>query len=175
MLSIYGQKPVPGSLKGQSTANGSNNMIKILMAAILSLGWVTTSLADDPYLGKLSANPNGADSTSNPYSSYGSKYSGKSTNNPYGEYGSKYSNKSANNPYATDAPRLYDSQGNYRGKLSNNRYDPDSIANPYGRYGSKYSPDSINNQYGAGSPYKADSPNNPYGEGLSIYGDDDGG
>jgi len=48
-------------------------------------------------------------------------------------YGSPFSNQSATNPYATDAPRLYDQQGNYRGKLSANPYDPDSTSNPYGR------------------------------------------
>jgi hypothetical protein len=74
-------------------------------------------------------------------------------NNPYSPYGSPYSNKSRNNPYATDAPKLYDGQGNYRGRLSANPYDPDSTSNPYGKYGSKYSPDSINNPYGAGNPY----------------------
>ena len=73
-----------------------------------------------------------------------------------------------------NAPSLYDSGGNYRGKLSSNKYDPDSVSNPYGRYGSEYSSDSINNPYGAGNPYRSDSPNNPYGQGLSIYGDDDG-
>jgi len=72
----------------------------------------------------------------------------------------------------------------YLGKLSENPYNPDSTANEYGQYGSKYSSNSINNQYGqygskysndsAGSPYRQDSPNNRYGEGLSIYGDDDG-
>lgn len=74
-------------------------------------------------------------------------------------------------PYATQAPKLYDSQGNYRGKLSNNPYDPDSVSNPYGRYGNPYSPDSINNPYGAGNPYKSDSPNNPYGQGMTIIGE----
>jgi hypothetical protein len=33
-------------------------------------------------------------------------------------------------------------------------------------------PESVSNIYG--SPYRTDSPTNPYGEGLSIYGDDDG-
>ena len=73
---------------------------------------------------------------------------------PYSQYGSPYSNKSWTNPDATDAPKLYDGQGNDRGRLSSNPYDPDSTSNPYGgRYGSKYSADSINNPYGAGSPY----------------------
>ena len=69
---------------------------------------------------------------------------------------SRYSPLSPTNPYATDAPRIYDSQGNYRGRLSTNRYDPDSTRNPYGQYGSRYSPDSINNPYGAGSPYSTE-------------------
>jgi hypothetical protein len=88
----------------------------------------------------------------NPYGA-GNPYNPNSINNPYGPYGSPYSNKSARNPYATDAPKLYDSQGQYRGRLSSNPYDPDSVSNPYGRYGSQYSPDSINNPYGAGNPY----------------------
>jgi hypothetical protein len=88
----------------------------------------------------------------NPYGA-GSPYKPDGLMNPYSRYGSPYSNQSHTNPYATDAPRLYDSQGNYRGRLSSNPYDPDSTSNPYGRYGSRYSPDSINNPYGAGNPY----------------------
>ena len=53
-------------------------------------------------------------------------------------------------PYATDAPKLYDEEGHYRGKLSSNPYDPESVSNPYGRYGSEHSADSINNSYGVG-------------------------
>lgn len=37
--------------------------------------------------------------------------------NPYSANGSQYSNKSWTNPYATDAPKRYDGQGNYCGKL----------------------------------------------------------
>lgn len=88
----------------------------------------------------------------NPYGA-GSPYKTNGIKNPYSQYGSPYSNKSATNPYATDAPKLYDSSGNYRGRLSNNPYHPDSTSNPYGRYGSPYSADSINNPYGAGNPY----------------------
>ncbi len=88
----------------------------------------------------------------NPYGA-GSRYKPDGLMNPYSQYGSKYSNKSWRNPYATDAPKIYDSNGNYRGKLSTNKYDPDSVSNPYGRYGNKYSADSINNPYGAGNPY----------------------
>ena len=35
-----------------------------------------------------------------------------------------------------DTPRLYDQEGNCRGKLSANPYDNDSTSNTYGRYGS---------------------------------------
>ena len=88
----------------------------------------------------------------NPYGA-GSPYKADGLMNPYSQYGSPISNKSWTNPYATDAPRLFDNQGNYRGRLSTNPYDPDSTSNPFGRYGSPYSPDSINNPYGAGNPY----------------------
>jgi hypothetical protein len=76
-----------------------------------------------------------------------------------------------NNRYGNDSnsPKLFDSQGQFRGNLNSNQYDPNSVANPYGRYGSPYSSDSINNPYGAGSPYRQDSPNNPYGQGMPAY------
>lgn len=96
--------------------------------------------------------PYDIDCLDNPYGA-GSPYKSDGLMNPYSQYGSQYSNQSWTNPYATDAPKLYDSQGNYRGRLSTNQYDPDSISNPYGRYGSQYSSYSINNPYGAGSPY----------------------
>ena len=72
--------------------------------------------------------------------------------------------------FVTDAPRLYDQQGNYCGKLSTNPYDPDSTSNPFSRCGSPFSHDSINNLYGAGSQYRLDSPTNPYGRDLRIEG-----
>lgn len=50
--------------------------------------------------------------------------------------------------YRTDnSPIVIDQNGNYRGNLNNNPYDPNSVVNPYGQYGSKYSPESINNPY----------------------------
>ena len=85
----------------------------------------------------------------------GSPYKYDGLINPYSPNGSPYSNKSWANPYATDPPRIYDDQGNYRGRLSTNPYLPDSTSNPYGRYGNPYSPDSLNNPYGAGNPYVA--------------------
>ena len=141
----------------------------LLMTAALTAVFTMHAGAEE-YIGDYSANKYNPNSTANPYGA-GSCYNANSVNNPYGQYGSRYSSKSATNPYATDAPKLYDSRGNYRGKLSSNPYDADSTSNPYGRYGSPYSSESINNPYGAGSPYKSDSPNNPYGKGLEIYGE----
>lgn len=123
------------------------------------------------YLGQFGGNEFNLNSTRNLFGA-GNQFNSNSINNKYGKYGSKYSPNSARNPHATNSPKLYDSDGNYRGKLSNNPYDPESISNPYGRYGNKYSSDSINNPYGAGNPYSSDSPNNPYGKGLSIYGEE---
>lgn len=139
----------------------------------VSLLAICASVAWGEDLGQLSVNPYARDSTSNPYSAAGSQYSSKSLRNPYGQYGNPYSNQSATNPYATDAPKLYDADGNYRGKLSSNPYDPDSISNPYGRYGNPYSADSVNNSHAAGNPYSSDSPMNPYGQGWNMRSADD--
>jgi hypothetical protein len=70
-------------------------------------------------LGYYSANPYALNSTSNPYGA-GSPYTPNSIHNPYGQYGSPYSNQSVNNPYATNAPRIYNQNGNYHGRLSSN-------------------------------------------------------
>ncbi|MDZ7698075.1 MAG: hypothetical protein U5R49_14545 [Deltaproteobacteria bacterium] len=139
----------------------------MVLFLLLVIGWGIPASAED--LGRLSANRFDPESSSNPYGA-GSPYRHDSINNPYGPYGSPFSSRSANNPYATDAPKLYDSHGNYRGRLSRNPYDPDSVSNPFGRYGSPFSPESINNPFGAGNPYSADSPNNPLGKGWRIEG-----
>ena len=117
----------------------ARNFLVVLVIA----GASSTALAICPYVQSCLNNPYGA----------GSPYKSDGLMNPYSQYGSQYSNKSWTNPYATEAPKLYDNQGNYRGRLSSNPYDPDSVSNPYGRYGSQYSPDSVNNPYGAGNPY----------------------
>ncbi|WP_279250874.1 hypothetical protein [Candidatus Marimicrobium litorale] len=114
-----------------------------MKAIILIATFIATCGANalaEEYIGNKSSNRYNVNSTANPYGA-GSRYNANSVNNPNGQYGSRYSSKSANNPYATDAPKLYDSDGNYRGRLSTNPYDPDSTSNPYGRYGSKYSSD----------------------------------
>ncbi|MEP6934027.1 MAG: hypothetical protein ABI988_08825 [Nitrospirota bacterium] len=102
------------------------------------------------YLGNLSADEYDPNSIANQYGA-SNPYSSDSITNQFGIYGNPYSNQSATNPYATDAPRIYDKEGHYRGKLSTNQYDPDSVSNPYGGYGNPYSPDSLNNPYGAKS------------------------
>lgn len=122
------------------------------------------------YLGNLSANQFAPNSTANPFGG-GNQYNPNSINNQFGKYGSQFSPYSANNPYAVNTPKLYDSRGNYRGKLSSNQFDPDSVSNPFGRYGSQFSPDSINNPFGAGNPFSPDSPHNPFGQGLYIIGE----
>lgn len=141
----------------------------LLAAAALCIATVIQAQQD---LGNLSSNPYATDSTANPYGA-GNPYSPNSINNQYGTYGNPHSSKSVTNPYATDTPKLYDSEGNYRGKLSSNPYDPESVSNPYGRYGNPHSADSINNPYGAGNPHRADSPTNPYGTGWKIVDDEE--
>jgi hypothetical protein len=127
-----------------------------------------SSLDATKHLGQWSANPYAPNSTSNMFGTYGNPYSQKSINNEYGTFGSAFSLRNTKNPYATNPPRLFDSQGNYRGQLSTNPYLPDSVSNPFGRYGSQFSPDSINNPFGAGSQFNPDSPTNPFGKGLTI-------
>lgn len=156
------------SLRGSMLGFFSNGIF-VLRVLLLVLLLLLPSTAQAEYLGELSANPYGPDSVANPFGA-GNPYAPNSVTNEFGRYGSPFSNQSATNPFATDAPRLYDQQGNYRGKLSANPYDPDSTSNPYGRYGNPYSPDSLNNQFGAGNPYRSDSPTNPYGSGWRIEG-----
>lgn len=121
-------------------------MRRLIIAALTTALTSTTVLAQCPY---------GLNCLNNPYGA-GSPYKANGLMNPYSQYGSPYSNKSWTNPYATNAPKLYDQNGNYRGRLSTNPYDLDSVSNPFGQYGSQFSPDSINNPYGAGNPYSGD-------------------
>jgi hypothetical protein len=139
-------------------------MKRIILVCALVFALPLT-LAAQQYRGQLTVNPYAQNSISNPYGQHGTPY-GDTITNPYSTI-----NQQARNPYAVGGPKLYDSQGNYRGNLNNNPYDPNSVSNPYGQYGSPYSPDSINNPYGAGNPYSPDSPSNPYGQGLIIIGE----
>ena len=68
-----------------------------------------------------------------------------------------YRNQSPTKPYAIDAPRLYNQDGHYRGKLSTNQYNPNWVSSFYGRYGNPYSSEWLNNLsglYGAGNLYR---------------------
>ena len=78
-------------------------------------------------------------SLANPFGA-GSQFKADGLMNPFSQYGSQFSNKSWTNPFATNAPKLYDGSGNYRGRLSSNTFDPDSVSNPVGRFGGINSP-----------------------------------
>lgn len=136
-----------------------------LAVAVAAPATAQTQTKTKTYLGNLSANPYAPGSTARP----GAEYDPNSVTNPYGRYGNPFGAHSATNPAASDAPKLYDRAGNYRGKLSANPFDADSVANPYGRYGSRTSPESINNPYGAGNPYAPESPSHRFGTGLRIF------
>lgn len=97
------------------------NKEQIMKFSIIVLASVMFAIATQPifagprlydrqtgkYLGDLSANPYAANSTSNPYGTYGSKY-GNTINNPYSQYGSRYSADSPNNPQAANPPVIID-------------------------------------------------------------------
>ncbi len=117
--------------------------MRAVLAVVLLMG--TLGGTEAQYLGNLSNNPNLPPAPPQAPGTF---------SNPYGN--------------SSNSPGLYNNQGQFRGNLNSNQFDPNSVANPYGRYGSQYSSDSINNQYGAGSPYRQDSPTNPYGTGLGI-------
>jgi hypothetical protein len=140
--------------------------MQTLLALLLSL--IPLNVQAE-YLGDLSANELNPNSIFNDIGLYGS-LSPMSPRNPIGVYGGPISPYSANNPLAIDAPRLYDQEGNYRGKLSTNPLDPDSVSNPLGRYGSPLSPDSLNNSLGAGNPLDPGSPKNRLGRGWRVEG-----
>jgi hypothetical protein len=127
----------------KKSSGGHMKLISVASILGLCLIFPFTAAAMCPYDKDCLDNPYGA----------GSPYKKDGLLNPNSKYASPYSDKTWTNPYAKDAPKLYDSKGNYRGKLSSNPYDPDSISNPYGKYGSPYSPDSLNNPFGAGNPY----------------------
>jgi hypothetical protein len=144
-------------------------VLRTVFALPIIIAFITTARAQE-YLGQLGGSEFNFNSTKNEFG-LGSPFRPNGINNSVGIYGSETSDLSARNPLAQNAPKLFDNEGNYRGKLSANPYDPDSISNPYGRYGSQYSPDSIDNPFGAGSEFRYDSPNNPYGPGWRIVGE----
>jgi len=147
-------------------------VIVILLGSVLLVAQSDQNrkaLRSGEYLGKLSANPFDADSTSNPFGLSGSPYSPKSVNNPHSRHGFE-----AQNPYSVRGPKIVGQDGSYLGRLNGNKYDPDSVSNPFGIYGSKYSPFSVNNPFGVyGSEYSPFSATNPYAtQAPKLFGDD---
>ena len=130
-------------------------MKTILATLLLILLFASTATAQfgqpKKPLGTIRSNPFDSNSISNPFGA-GSPHKANGLMNPYSRYGSSFSNQSWRNPYATQAPKLYQG-GQYRGRLSTNRFDTDSTSNPFGRYGSPFSSESINNPFGTGSPF----------------------
>ncbi len=100
---VYDSRFSPKSIKNPFSIYGSAAQSEF------SSGYNSPQIrgADGNYLGRLNKNRFGADSISNPFGRYGSKFSPDSINNPYGKYGSPYSPYSATNPYATEAPKIY--------------------------------------------------------------------
>ncbi len=76
------------------------------------------------YLGCLNCSKYESDSVFNEYGTHGSRYSGESIWNRYSEFGSRYSYYAACNPYATDPPVIVDQNGEFRGRLTLNKYHP---------------------------------------------------
>jgi hypothetical protein len=71
---------------------------------------------------------------------------------PYGAYGRPYVPPPPvmnTSPFAngSNSYQIYNSQGQYRGNLNTNQFDPNSVANQFGPYGSPFSPTSPNNPY----------------------------
>jgi hypothetical protein len=142
--------------------------MKLLLASLLAL---IPLAVHAEYLGNLSENEIHPNSIAEPFSAENPDDPNSITNEfELGPYDNPYSPSSATNFEAVNAPRLYDQEGNDRGRLSVKPYDREWVSNPYGRYGNPYSPDSLNNPFGAGNPYSPGSPTNPYGRGLRIEG-----
>ena len=74
------------------------------------------------YLGCWSCTRYEKDSVFNSYGDYGSEYRNESLFNSYSDYGSDYSNYSACNSYANKPPVIVDSNGNFYGYLTLNKY-----------------------------------------------------
>jgi|HubBroStandDraft_6_1064221.scaffolds.fasta_scaffold615699_2 hypothetical protein len=71
---------------------------------------------------------------------------------PYGTYGRPFVPPPPvmnTSPFAngSNSYQIYNSQGQYRGNLNTNQFDPNSVANQFGPYGSPFSPTSPNNPY----------------------------
>ncbi len=62
--------------------------------------------------------------------------------NPYTQPSESRASDGMKNPYLGHGQKVYDADGNYRGRANNNRYDPESI-NRYGQNSNPYAPGSL--------------------------------
>ena len=76
----------------------------------------------DVFLGCLNCKKYDQKSIWNKYGDFGNKYDSNCIWNKYGDYGSKYSDTSPLNNYATYPPVLVDSEGNFYGYFTANKY-----------------------------------------------------
>ena len=83
------------------------------------------------YLGCLDCGPYHAESVTNRYGQYGSRYGTNSIHNRYSSFGSKYSSYSVCNPYAVSPPIVRSETGQIYGKLTINRYSFPSLQYTY--------------------------------------------
>lgn len=142
--------------------------MKLLLASLLAL---IPLAVHAEYLGNRSTSEFDPNSIADPFSAENPDDPNSITNEfEVGPYANPYSPSSATNFEAISAPRLYDPEGNDRGRLSVKPYEREKVSNPYGRCGSPYSPDSFNNRFASRNPYSRGSPTNPYGRGLRIEG-----
>jgi hypothetical protein len=109
-------------------------MMKLILLFSMTLLMSIISLAQtlhlyggknhDDYLGCLNCDKYNTNSIWNMYGTYGSKYNTNSIWNAYGTYGSKYNSYSPWNAYSNDPPVIVDTQGNFYGYLTANKYKP---------------------------------------------------
>ena len=76
----------------------------------------------DVYLGCLNCDKYESSSIWNKYGDNGSKYNSDCIWNKYGDYGGKYSDNSPFNKYASNPPVLVDSDGNFYGYFTTDKY-----------------------------------------------------
>lgn len=108
------------------------NYMKIVILVAISLFFSISIYSQDiliyggdkgeVFLGCLNCDKYNSDSIWNTSGDYGSKYSTNSIWNKYGDYGGVYSNTSPFNKYASNPPKLVDSNGNFYGYLTADKY-----------------------------------------------------
>lgn len=76
----------------------------------------------DIFLGCLNCTKYDQKSIWNQYGDFGNKYNSNCIWNQYGDYGNKYSDTSPLNSYASYPPVLVDSDGNFYGYFTANKY-----------------------------------------------------